>query len=66
MALAFLVGVIEILMGVLRLGFLVNFLSRSVISGFVSGAATIIAFSQFKHIFGVKIGTLFVWGFGLD
>ncbi|MGG6293344.1 SulP family inorganic anion transporter [Leptolyngbya sp. AN02str] len=54
-ALACLVGVIEIGFGLLRLGFLVNFLSRSVISGFVSGAAIIIAFSQIKHLFGLTI-----------
>lgn len=53
--LAFLVGSIELLMGLLRLGFLVNFLSRSVISGFISGAAIIIAFSQVKHLLGLKI-----------
>jgi SulP family sulfate permease len=49
LTLAFLVGIIELSMGLLRLGFLVNFLSRSVISGFISGAALIIAFSQVKH-----------------
>ena len=54
-ALAFLVGLIEIGMGVLRMGFLVNFLSRSVISGFISGAAIIIGFSQVKHLLGLKI-----------
>ena len=54
-ALAFLVGIIEIGMGVLRMGFLVNFLSRSVISGFISGAAIIIGFSQVKHLLGLKI-----------
>jgi SulP family sulfate permease len=53
--LAFLVGLLELSMGVLRLGFLVNFLSRSVISGFISGAAVIIAFSQVKHLFGLAI-----------
>ena len=42
-------------MGLLRLGFLVNFLSRSVISGFISGAALIIAFSQVKHLFGLNV-----------
>jgi SulP family sulfate permease len=42
-------------MGVLRMGFLVNFLSRSVISGFISGAAIIIGFSQVKHLLGLKI-----------
>ena len=54
-SLAFLVGLIEIGMGVLRMGFLVNFLSRSVISGFISGAAIIIGFSQVKHLLGLKI-----------
>ena len=54
-ALAFLVGIIEIGMGVLRMGFLVDFLSRSVISGFISGAAIIIGFSQVKHLLGLKI-----------
>ena len=53
--LAFLVGAIEIIMGILRLGFLVNFLSRSVTSGFISGAAVIIGFSQVKHLLGLKI-----------
>ncbi|GAB4460326.1 MAG: solute carrier family 26 protein [Elainellaceae cyanobacterium] len=53
--LAFLVGVIELLMGILRLGFLMNFFSRSVISGFISGAAIIIAFSQVKHLLGLQI-----------
>ncbi|AFY92225.1 SulP family inorganic anion transporter [Chamaesiphon minutus] len=53
--LAFLVGAIEVMMGLLRLGFLVNFLSRSVTSGFISGAAVIIAFSQVKHLLGLKI-----------
>jgi sulfate permease, SulP family len=55
LTLAFLVGVIELSMGLLRLGFLVNFLSRSVISGFISGAALIIAFSQVKHLFGLSV-----------
>jgi SulP family sulfate permease len=53
--LAFLVGAIEICMGILRLGFLVNFLSRAVTSGFISGTAIIIAFSQVKHLLGLKI-----------
>jgi sulfate permease, SulP family len=53
--LAFLVGAIEIIMGLLQLGFLVNFLSRSVTSGFISGVAVIIAFSQVKHLLGLKI-----------
>lgn len=55
LTLAFLVGIIQIGMGFLRMGFLVNFLSRSVISGFISGAAIIIGFSQIKHLLGLKI-----------
>lgn len=53
--LAFLVGSIQLSMGVFRLGFLVNFLSHPVIAGFTSSAAIIIGFSQFKHLLGVKI-----------
>ena len=53
--LAFLVGVIQFLLGVFRLGFLVNFLSHPVISGFTSAAALIIGLSQLKHLLGVDI-----------
>lgn len=47
-------GLILIAMGVLRLGFLVNFLSHPVISGFVTASGILIAISQLKHIFGVE------------
>lgn len=53
--LALMVGVIQFAMGALRLGFLVNFLSHPVISGFTSAAAIIIAFSQLKHLLGLNI-----------
>lgn len=53
--LAFLVGLIQFLLGVLRLGFLVNFLSHPVISGFTSAAALIIGLSQLKHLLGIDI-----------
>lgn len=53
--LAFMVGVIQFALGMLRMGFLVNFLSRPVISGFTSAAALIIIFSQLKHFLGVNI-----------
>ncbi len=53
--LALMVGLIQLLMGVFRLGFLVNFLSHPVIAGFTSAAAIIIAFSQLKHLLGIKI-----------
>jgi len=52
-ALAFISGLILILMGVLRLGMLANFLSHPVISGFITASGIIIAASQLKHIFGV-------------
>lgn len=53
-ALAFLSGVILILMGLLRLGILANFLSHPVISGFITASGIIIAASQLKHILGVE------------
>ncbi len=54
-ALAFFVGSIQFVLGLLRMGFLVNFLSRPVISGFISAAALIIVLSQLKHLFGTNI-----------
>ena len=48
-------GIFQVLMSFLKLGFLVNFLSQPVISGFTSAAAFIIAFSQLNHVFGVNI-----------
>ncbi|MBT8223629.1 MAG: sulfate permease, partial [Eudoraea sp.] len=53
--LAFLVGAIQLILGILQMGFLVNFLSRPMISGFISAAALIIILSQLKHLFGVDI-----------
>jgi SulP family sulfate permease len=53
--LAFLVGIIQLALGVFRMGFLVNFLSKPVISGFTSAAALIIIFSQLKHLLGANI-----------
>jgi SulP family sulfate permease len=53
--LALLVGAIQFLLGILRLGFLVNFLSHPVVSGFTSAAALIIGLSQLKHLLGVEI-----------
>lgn len=49
------VGVLQLGMGLARLGFLVNFLSHPVISGFTSAAALIIGFSQLGHVLGVAI-----------
>ncbi|MEN0005236.1 MAG: solute carrier family 26 protein [Bacteroidota bacterium] len=54
-SLALLVGLIQLSLGLFRLGFLVNFLSQPVISGFTSAAALIIGFSQLKHLLGLDI-----------
>lgn len=53
--LAFTVGVIQVLLGILKLGFVVNFLSRPVISGFTSAAAIIIGVNQFRNLLGIPI-----------
>ncbi len=53
--LAFFMGSIQLLLGLFRMGFLVNFLSRPVISGFTSAAAIIIGLSQMKHLLGTDI-----------
>ena len=52
--LAVMSGLMLTLMGVLRLGFLANFLSHPVISGFITASGIVIAASQFKHIFGIQ------------
>lgn len=46
-----LVGLIYVALGTLRLGFLTNFLSHSVISGFTTGAAVVIGVSQVQELF---------------
>ena len=53
--LTLMVGFLQLALGVFRLGFLVNYLSHPVISGFTSGAALIIGLSQLKHLMGVDI-----------
>ncbi|WP_130806203.1 SulP family inorganic anion transporter [Senegalia massiliensis] len=54
--LALMVGVIQFLLGIFKLGFIVNFLSHAVISGFTSAAALIIGLSQLKHLLGIDLG----------
>ncbi len=51
--LALMVGVLHVVLGLGRLGFLVNVLSHSVLVGFTAAAAIIIGFSQAKHLFGI-------------
>ncbi len=54
--LAFLVGLFQFLFGLFHLGFLVNFLSRPVISGFTSGSAIIIGVNQLGNLMGAELG----------
>jgi len=53
--LALIMGGIQFLLGVFRMGFIVSFLSKPVISGFTSAAAIIIGLSQLKHLLGVPL-----------
>lgn len=54
LTLAFLSGGFLLVLGVFRLGFLANFLSRPVIAGFITASGILIAVGQLKHILGVK------------
>ena len=53
--LAFLMGTIQFLLGLFKMGFLVSFLSKPLIKGFTSGAAIIIGLSQVKHMLGISL-----------
>lgn len=53
--LAFMVGVLQLVMGLVRLGSLVNFISHSVIIGFTAGAACLIAAKQAKTFLGLDV-----------
>ncbi|MBT8260932.1 MAG: SulP family inorganic anion transporter, partial [Bacteroidia bacterium] len=55
LVLTFLAGFFQFVMGLLRMGKLVNFVSHSVVIGFTAGAGILIAFKQLKHVFGVSI-----------
>ncbi len=55
LTLTFMVGVMELLLGIARMGALVNFISHSVVVGFTAGAAILIAAKQLKNFFGVEI-----------
>jgi sulfate permease, SulP family len=55
LTLTFMVGVLTLLMGLARLGSLVNFVSQSVVVGFTAGAAMLIATSQLKNFFGLTL-----------
>ena len=55
MILAFEVGALLFLMGLLRLGVLVNFISHPVLSGFTTGAALLIVLSQIPILLGLSL-----------
>ncbi|MBN4075302.1 MAG: sodium-independent anion transporter [SAR86 cluster bacterium] len=54
--LAFLSGLFLILLGFLKLGFLANFLSHPVVSGFITASGIIIGLSQLRHMLGIQAG----------
>ncbi|MEZ5346482.1 MAG: SulP family inorganic anion transporter [Pyrinomonadaceae bacterium] len=53
--LAFMIGVIQLLMGIFRVGFVMNFISHSVIAGFTTAASLIIAITQIPGLFGFNV-----------
>ncbi|HMK60319.1 MAG TPA: SulP family inorganic anion transporter [Dissulfurispiraceae bacterium] len=53
--LAAIVGTFQLIMGVLKLGFVMRFVSHPVIIGFTNAAAIIIATTQIKHLFGIQV-----------
>ena len=54
-ALTLIIGVLQLLMGSLKLGFVVNFLSRPVLTGFTMAAAIIISVSQMNNLLGLGL-----------
>lgn len=53
--LSFMAGIIKLIMGLAKMGKLVNFVSHSVVIGFAAGAGILIAFKQLKHVFGIQV-----------
>src|SRR5512143_800942 len=55
LTLTFMVGIFELILGLARMGALVNFISHTVVIGFTAGAAILIASSQIRNFFGISI-----------
>ncbi len=55
LTLTFMTGVFQFILGMARMGVLVNFISHTVVIGFTAGAALLIAASQVKNFFGIDI-----------
>ncbi|RLJ71322.1 SulP family sulfate permease [Hydrogenivirga caldilitoris] len=53
--LALMVGIVRLLVGVFKLGFIVDLISNSVVIGFTAAGAIVIALSQFKHMLGYQV-----------
>jgi len=64
--LALLSGVFLVAMGLLRLGWIANLLSHSVISGFITASGLLIAASQLKHLLGIPMQGDTLWELGLS
>ncbi len=54
MLLAMLSGLFLLILGILRFGFMANFLSHPVVSGFITASGIIIALGQVRHILGIN------------
>jgi len=55
LTLTFLTGLFQLILGMARMGVLINFISHTVVIGFTAGAALLIAASQVKNFFGIDI-----------
>ena len=55
LTMSLLAGVLKLMMGLLRMGVLVNFVSHTVVIGFTAGAGLLIIASQFQHLFGIPV-----------
>lgn len=55
LTLTFLAGIYQLVLGLVKMGKVVNFVSHTVVIGFTAGAAILIATSQMKHVLGIKI-----------
>jgi SulP family sulfate permease len=55
LTLTFLTGLFQLILGLARMGVLVNFISHTVVIGFTAGAALLIAASQVKNFLGINI-----------
>jgi SulP family sulfate permease len=53
--LSLMVGTVQLAMGLVRMGFFINFFSHAVISGFTSAAAIVICLSQLSHLLGIRL-----------